>query len=78
MVIGYILVSTRPNMEKRTYLSLKGLKETQEIFQLFGEYDLILKTEAKDFEELGSFVIKKVRALPGVIDTKTLPAVQLK
>lgn len=78
MVIGYILVNTRPNMEKRTYLSLKGLKETQEIFPLFGEYDLIMRMEARNFEELGSFVIKKVRSLPGVIDTKTLPAVQLK
>lgn len=78
MVIGYILVNTRPNMEKRTYHSLKDLKETQEIFPLFGEYDIILKMEARNFEELGSFVTKKVRSLPGVIDTKTLPAVRLK
>ncbi len=77
-MIGYILVNTRPNMEKRTYHSLKDLKETQEIFPLFGEYDIILKMEARNFEELGSFVTKKVRSLPGVIDTKTLPAVRLK
>ena len=78
MVIGYILVNTKPNMEKRTYLGLRALKEVKEIYPLFGEYDIILKMEARNFEELGSFVIKKVRSLPGVLDTKTLPAVQLK
>jgi DNA-binding Lrp family transcriptional regulator len=65
-------------MEKRTFLSLKGLKETQEIYPLFGEYDMIIRVEARSFEELGDFVIRKVRSLPGVLDTKTLPAVQLK
>ncbi|MCU0798412.1 MAG: Lrp/AsnC ligand binding domain-containing protein [Candidatus Thermoplasmatota archaeon] len=77
-MIGYILVNTRSNMEKITYMKLKGLKETQEIYPLFGEYDLILRVEARNFEELGTFVIKKVRSLPGVLDTKTLPAVQMK
>ncbi len=77
-MIGYILVNTRPNMEKRTYRSLKGLKETQEIYSLFGEYDLILRVEAKNFDDLGTFVVKKVRSLPGVLDTKTLPALRMK
>ena len=39
---------------------------------LFGEYDLIAKIEADDFEKLGNLVVNKIRSIDGVIDTKTL------
>jgi DNA-binding Lrp family transcriptional regulator len=43
---------------------------------LFGEFDLIAKIDAEDFEELGEIVFKKIRSIKGVIDTKTLTGVQ--
>ena len=39
---------------------------------MFGEYDLIAKIEADDFEKLGEVVVSKIRLIEGVIDTKTL------
>ena len=36
------------------------------------EYDLLVKVEGNDYEEIGKFVIRKIRAIDGVIDTKTL------
>ena len=43
-----------------------------ELHPLFGEYDLIAKIEADDFESLGDIVVNKIRTIEGVIDTKTL------
>jgi len=39
---------------------------------LFGEYDLIAKIKADDFEKLGKIVVDQIRSIEGVIDTKTL------
>jgi len=39
---------------------------------LFGEYDLIAKIEAEDFNVSGQVVVDKIRSIAGVIDTKTL------
>ena len=43
-----------------------------EIQPLFGEYDLIAKIEAEDFDKVGEIVINSIRSVKGVIDTKTL------
>jgi DNA-binding Lrp family transcriptional regulator len=43
-----------------------------ELHPLFGEYDLITKIEAEDFEKIGGIVINKIRSIEGVTYTKTL------
>lgn len=72
MVIGYVLINTLPTKEHEAYADLQKVKEIAELHNLFGEYDLIAKIEAKDFDALGHVVIDKIRTIHGVIDTKTL------
>lgn len=72
MVKGFILVTTSPSMEKAAVKALSKIPEVQEAHVLFGEYDILLKVEAKDLDDLGRIVIKKIRSKPGVIDTETL------
>ena len=43
-----------------------------ELHPLFGEYDLIAKVEAPDFDTLGHVVGTKIRSNEGVVNTKTL------
>jgi DNA-binding Lrp family transcriptional regulator len=47
-----------------------------ELHPLFGEYDLIAKLEAKNFNLLGQIVVDKIRTIPGVVDTKTLTGIK--
>ena len=61
-----------PRKEKEVYSRLASLEEVEELYPLFGEYDLIAKIVVKDFEELSEVVVKKIRALDGVLETKTL------
>jgi DNA-binding Lrp family transcriptional regulator len=47
-------------------------EEIQELYPLFGDYDLIAKIQASDYEGLSEIVVNKIRALKGVNETKTL------
>ncbi|MGC8564984.1 MAG: Lrp/AsnC ligand binding domain-containing protein [Thermoplasmata archaeon] len=76
MAIGFVLISTAPGKEHDVYDELRKIKEIIELHPLFGEYDLIAKIEAKDFNELGKIVVDQIRNIPGVIDTKTLTGIK--
>lgn len=76
MAIGFVLISTAPTKEHEVYNKLTTLNEIIELHQLFGEYDLIAKIDAEDFNKLGEIVIDKIRTVNGVIDTKTLTGIK--
>lgn len=76
MAIGFVLISTAPAKEHEVYNELLKVKEIVELHPLFGEYDLIAKVEASDFNVLGQVVVDKIRSIQGVIDTKTLTGIK--
>ncbi len=76
MAIGFVLISTAPAKEHEVFNELKNIKEIVELHPLFGEYDLIAKLEARNFNLLGQIVVDKIRTIPGVIDTKTLTGIK--
>ena len=72
MAIGFVLISAAPAHEHEVYNKLSKIPQIVELHPLFGEYDLIAKIEANDFEELGTIIVNKIRSITGVLDTKTL------
>ena len=76
MAIGFVLISTAPTKEHEVFNELTNVREIVELHQLFGEYDLIAKIEANDFNVLGEIVVDKIRSVNGVIDTKTLTGIK--
>ena len=76
MSIGFVLINAAPAHEHEVYTKLSKVPEIVEVHPLFGEFDLIAKIDAEDFEKLGELVVKKIRSIKGVIDTKTLTGVQ--
>ena len=73
MAIGFALLSISPLHEKEVYETLKSqIVEITEVHPLFGEYDILVKIECSDIDTVGEVVIKKIRSLKGVMDTKTL------
>ena len=77
MSVAFILVSTVPGKEHEVYNKISKVNYVVEIHPLFGEYDLIVKLDAKDYSELGKIVIEQIRTIDGVIDTKTLTGIRL-
>ena len=72
MTVGFVLINAAPELEHEVYNKLSKVPQILELHPLFGEYDLIAKIDAEDFEKLREIVIDKIRSVKGVIDTKTL------
>ena len=77
MSLAFVLIRAAPTLEHIVYNTLLKESEIKELHPLFGEYDLIARIDAENFEKLGEIVTKKIRAIEGVIDTKTLTGTRL-
>lgn len=76
MVVGFVLITVSPGEERNVYNKLSKIKEIIYLYPLFGEYDLIAKIEAENFNTLGQIVVDKIRSEQGVLDTKTLTGIK--
>ncbi len=70
-VTAYILLNVDMLNQSKVFESVKGLEETLEVYQIFGAFDIIIKAEFKDKNQLSTFVIDKLQSLEGVLDTQT-------
>jgi len=77
MAVGFELIHVIPGHECEVYNKLDKVPQIIELHPLFGEYDLIAKIEANDFEDLEDIVINKIKSIYGVADTKTLTGTKL-
>ena len=72
MAVSFVLINAAPTHEHEIYQKLSKIPVIIELHPVFGEYDLIAKIEAASFENIGDIVVNKIRAIEGIIDTKTL------
>jgi len=72
MAVGFALLSISPLNEKEVFDALNNMGEVTEVHPLFGEYDILVKIECEDIDAIGEVVIKRIRALKGIVDSKTL------
>ena len=77
MAIGFVLMHVSPLHEYEVFNKLSKLHEIIEVHPLFGEYDLIAKIEAKDYESIGEIIIHKIKTIEGITDTRTLTGIKL-
>jgi DNA-binding Lrp family transcriptional regulator len=66
-----------PLHEYEVFNKISKLPEVIEVHPLFGEYDLIAKIEAEDYESIGQIIIDKIKTIEGITDTKTLTGMKL-
>jgi len=73
MATGFALLSISPLYEKEVFRALdKEIEEIVEVHPLFGEYDILIKIRTENINMIGDVVLKKIRSLKGVSDSKTL------
>lgn len=77
MATGFVLISVEPGTEREVFQEVIKIDEVVDVHLLFGEYDLIARVEAQDYDVIGDIVVNKVRKIPGVTSTKTLAKIQL-
>ena len=71
MTVAFVVIKAEPGREHDVYVKLKEVHELHEVHPLFGEYDLIVKVEAPDFDALGQVIVSRIRTIAGVLTTKT-------
>lgn len=74
---SFLLVKTKPGIEKEVLDRFKALPEVREIHLITGKFDLLVAIESDEKEidprqQVAEVVMDKVRKAGGVIDTRTI------
>jgi DNA-binding Lrp family transcriptional regulator len=69
---AFILISLSEGNEQIVLDELKAMPEIVNAYVLFGEWDILIEVELSGVEELGSFVMEKIRSREDVKLTSTL------
>lgn len=80
MKMAYVLVRTSPGHERDVYYKLRNLKGinggVSEVHPVVGEYNLVVKIKAENYEKLGYIVVDKINRLEGISRTEILATIQ--
>jgi DNA-binding Lrp family transcriptional regulator len=77
MVTAYILVQTEVGKAAQVAKDIIGITGVQEAQAVTGPYDVIVRAEAQNIDELGQLVVARVQAVNGITRTLTCPVVRL-
>ena len=77
MGLGFALINFLPGHEYEAYNKLAKVPHILELYPLFGEYDIIAKIEAEDFENINDVVANKIKSIMGIDHTKMLTGKKL-
>ncbi|NJE07494.1 Lrp/AsnC family transcriptional regulator [Thermococcus sp. M39] len=74
MIIVFILIIVRSGDENKVIEKLKGHPMVKEVYKVYGEYDMIVKIEAEDINELDDFRNKVLGKIREMVMSETLIA----
>ena len=77
MVTAYILVQTEVGKAARVAEEVAAIEGVQQAQAVIGPYDVIVRAEARNIDELGRLVVARVQAVHGITRTLTCPVVHL-
>lgn len=72
MVIAFVLITVKHGTNEVVVEELMKLKEVEEAYMLYGQYDVIIKISLKDMKDLDNFIYNKVKTVSNVESTETL------
>jgi DNA-binding Lrp family transcriptional regulator len=77
VVTAYILVQTEVGKAARVAEDIIAIEGVQQAEDVTGPYDVIVRAEARNIDELGTLVVARVQAVDGITRTLTCPVVHL-
>ena len=72
MAVGFVLITTETGCEVEVRESVSRVEGVVGQWIVFGPHDLFVKVEADDEAELTRCIVKGIREVPGIIETRTL------
>jgi DNA-binding Lrp family transcriptional regulator len=77
MVQAYILIQTEVGKAAQVAREIAGMKGVTLAEDVTGPYDVIVRAEANDIDEMGRMVVAQVQGVEGITRTLTCPVVHL-
>ena len=77
MVQAYILIQAEVGKAAEVVTAIKDISGVTDAEDVTGPYDVIVKAEAENVDELGKLVVAKIQSVPGITRTLTCPVVHL-
>jgi DNA-binding Lrp family transcriptional regulator len=77
VVTAYILVQTEVGKAAQVAKDILDITGVQEAQAVTGPYDVIVRAQAQNIDELGQLVVARVQAVNGITRTLTCPVVRL-
>ena len=77
MVTAYILIQTEVGKAAQVAKDIVDIMGVQQAQAVTGPYDVIVRAEAQNIDELGQLVVARVQAVAGITRTLTCPVVHL-
>ncbi len=77
MVNAYILIQTEVGRAASVAEAVRAISGIQQVDDVTGPYDVIVRAGAESVDELGRMVVAQVQAIPGITRTLTCPVVNL-
>ena len=77
MVQAYILIQTEVGRAANVAGSARVIPGVVAADDVTGPYNVIVRAEASNVDELGKMVVSKIQAIEGIARTLTCPVVQL-
>jgi DNA-binding Lrp family transcriptional regulator len=77
VVQAYILIQTEVGKAASVARSIAEIKGVTQAEDVTGPYDVIVRAQARNVDELGKLVVAKVQAVDGITRPLTCPIVHL-
>jgi DNA-binding Lrp family transcriptional regulator len=77
VVTAYILVQTEVGKAGQVAKDIAQVEGVQQAEDVTGPYDVIVRAQARNIDELGKLVVARVHAVDGITRTLTCPVVRL-
>ena len=74
---AYILIQTEVGKAAQVAKDIIDITGVQQAQAVTGPYDVIVRAEAQNIDELGQLVVARVQAVAGITRTLTCPVVHL-
>ncbi|HEY8478732.1 MAG TPA: Lrp/AsnC ligand binding domain-containing protein [Spirillospora sp.] len=77
MVQAYILIQTEVGKAADVASQISGITGVKLAEDVTGPYDVIVRAEARNVDELGRLVVAQIQAVEGITRTLTCPIVHI-
>lgn len=71
MVEALVFITVEPDKIDKVGMDMKRLPNVKEVVAVTGEYDIVVRVEAKDFSQLSKMIREQIPSISGVIKTAT-------